>query len=176
MQTVGNVDAVRGLSSGVRQYECWLPIAGRLQLGSHFDSDIVIHRQQSCRRSSDGIQSHDHRAFQVEALVPQIGSRIEQRNQLLCVRIDGRQIGAFVAIAVRTGESQIVECIVPAMLRRANMLDVEAQKRRGGLRQVAVLAPMVCSLSHALTSGGVHCQAADWSSKRRARACMIVTK
>lgn len=65
---------------------------------------------------------------------------MEQLDERTGLRIYGREVGAFVQIAVVTGERQIFRIITAAMLTRHDVLDVKFVERLRALRKPAVLA------------------------------------
>jgi hypothetical protein len=64
---------------------------------------------------------------------------MEQAHYFAGVRINARQIWALTEIAIRTGESEIVCIVIPTVLARSNVLNMEAQFGKF-LREPAVLA------------------------------------
>ncbi len=64
----------------------------------------------------------DDWAIEFKVIVPVLGARIEERNQLARLWIKRANIGAFVAIAAETGQRQIVGVSLTAMLQRYDMV------------------------------------------------------
>ena len=72
-------------------------------------------------------------------ITPFVFPRVEKCRHKSGVRVDARQIGAFLQIAVPAGERQIVKLVRPAVLSGNDVLDVE-RTAVSRLRQMAILA------------------------------------
>ena len=72
--------------------------------------------------------------------VPCLHTRIEQPDHLFCLRIDGRQIWAFVAVAVGTGQRKFGRIIAAIVLSWDDMLDMELCSGCSYLRRTPILA------------------------------------
>ena len=85
--------------------------------------------------------------------------RMEKASDLARVGVNSGKIGALVAIAFRTGESQIFQIIGAAMLTGDDVVDVKSQ---GGmsLRHPAVFTAFASPLAHELPGGVIHQD--DW--------------
>jgi hypothetical protein len=70
--------------------------------------------------------------------VPDVKARMKERHDGGGLGIDGRQIGAFEAIAVRTREREIGQVIVAPVLAGADMFDVEPHGWDVCLGQLAI--------------------------------------
>ena len=68
-----------------------------------------------------------------KVLVPRITSWIEDRCNLTRLRIDSRQVCAFVVVAVEAGPGEVVDVVTAAVLARDNMLDMKGSKGRVAL-------------------------------------------
>lgn len=108
-------------------------------------------------------------------LIPDIRAGIEQKGDLLCFRVDPGQVRPFVTIAVGARQREIPLGVVPIMLARPDVLDMESHCRCSILRQPAVFATVVRPLSNKLANRGIHHSPVVSRKTRRAFACRIVT-
>jgi hypothetical protein len=70
---------------------------------------------------------------------------MEEPDQLPRVWIRAREVRAFMPIAMKTGQREVLKNSQPSMLARHNVIDMKGQRidRR---RQVTILAPILCAL------------------------------
>ena len=109
-------------------------------------------------------------------LLPDLSSRIENRDEFIGLWIDNRQVWSLEPITVRTGKCEIVHMVAAVMLLGSHMFDVEGEEGCRGLRKLTVLTPAACSASDVLAGGGIHQEEACFRRNSRAFACTIVTK
>ena len=87
-------------------------------------------------------------SLQHEMFVPELPAWAEQFCYLTGLRIDPREVCAFVQIAINAGKSEIVEIVCSAMYFWNDVLNVERRPRRIILMQMTILADVVCTLSN----------------------------
>ena len=98
--------------------------------------------------------------------LPALQTRIEKRHDFVGVGVNAGEVGAFMAITVRTRQGEI-RCIVDAaMLTGANMLDVKPKERRCRLRQSTILAAVLRPTPDEITQRRVHYRFAPGNSRR----------
>ena len=95
--------------------------------------------------AADWRSAYDTRTLEFKMLRPEIGPRMKQTDQLTGVGIQSRDVGAFVAIAMRTSECEIAGNGFPTMLLRYDMIHLKGQ-RQGKLRNAAIFAVPTRSL------------------------------
>ena len=83
----------------------------------------------------------------LKMLVPILSARMKQLCNLVCLRIDTRQVRSLVQIAIDTGKSKVVEIVGPAMNLRNDVFDVKCGERRIILMQVTILASILGALT-----------------------------
>src|SRR5262249_21183935 len=79
----------------------------RLELYPKFPLLIRVHRQYPNGGSTDGCPGHNPRIVPLEMVLPSLSPWVEQRDHLLRLGIDPRQVRAFMQVAVVAGEGQI---------------------------------------------------------------------
>lgn len=109
-------------------------LAPQFQLLTHIKAVRRIHPQELHCRPANGGEADNSQLFESKMFSPKIGAGIEQRYNRAGRRVDAPQIGAFVPIAVGTGQRQIIERVSPAVLRWANVLDMKADRKPNRLR------------------------------------------
>ena len=83
--------------------------------------------QQMNRCTSGRCCGNQSSAIPGEMLVPLLPSWMKQRNDLIRDRVDARQVGPFVAVAVATGESQVFQCGGTTVLLGNDVVELERQ-------------------------------------------------
>ena len=63
-------------------------------------------------------------------------------------RVDSRQVGTFVQIAVNASQGEVIDAVVPAMNFRNDVLDVKHSEGRVLLVKVAILTSVGGALSY----------------------------
>jgi len=84
----------------------------------------------------------------LEVIMPVMTPRMEQLGHRLRLRIDARQVGTFMKIAINTRERQVVEIVSATMFLGDNMLDVEFSEWGIILMELAVFAAMASALPY----------------------------
>ena len=98
----------------------------RIVDGEHLDCD-----------SADRRPAPQFDATPLEMILPNISARVEQAGQRARRRVDAADIGSLVAIAVHTGQGQVVSVSFASMLTRNDVVHLQRQ-RIAGRGQVAV--------------------------------------
>lgn len=88
------------------------------------NSVSTIDRQHFHRRPTYRSQTDELWPPPRKVLLPAVKSRVVETVHLCRLRIDPRDVGAFVVIAVKTGESEVAQCGRTAMLFRDHMIDL----------------------------------------------------
>ncbi len=70
----------------------------------------------------------DQVAVKAEMIGPGLGSRVEEGRQLAGLRVQRSQVSALVMVAVRAGQSQVIQGRTAAVLFGDNVFDLEGQK------------------------------------------------
>ena len=91
----------------------------------------------------------------VTMIEPRITAGIEQEHDFPTSRINRGEVGAFLEIAVRAGQSEIMGFICPAMLPRDNVFYMKTQLRKL-LRYTTVLTTLARPCTDELTQLRVH--------------------
>lgn len=92
-------------------------------------------------------------------VIPVLLTRMKKQGHRLGLEIDACEIGAFVAIAVDTGETE-VRIIVAAMLERA---DVQGGERGIFLMGLAIFGSLTGAFPNQGSRGGFHAALPDWN-------------
>jgi len=136
---------------------------GRLQSAVFFDPEFPkldsatgVHVEEADRCSAGWCQAGDDSASQSEVIVPIASSWVEQFDDSAGLGINARQVRAFEGVAAITRQCEVFRAVVGEMLAGDDVLDMKRDKRRGGLRNPAVLAPVVSSMSDKFASLSVH--------------------
>lgn len=87
---------------------------------------------------------------------PDLCAWIEEGAHFVGLRVNTSQIRALVAVAVLAGEGQIGGIVSAAMLFGSDVLYMELRERGMLLKQPAVFAPIVGSLSDELPQSDIH--------------------
>src|SRR5262245_51773162 len=90
-----------------------------------------------------------------EVVLPTMVPRMKQPCDFFGIRVNSRKIGAFLVIALRASQSQVLRVVSPAVLLSYDVFDVEAQCRVL-LKRSTILATMAGSLPRELRRGRVH--------------------
>jgi len=72
-------------------------------------------------------------------IVPQVPTRVEQRDDAAGVGVDGRDVWSLLQVATHTAEAEVLELVGAAVLPTDDVIDLVGQQGRS-LRQPAVLA------------------------------------
>jgi hypothetical protein len=67
--------------------------------------------------------------LEIEVIFPPLYPRVEEWYHLSCIRVDPRQVGPFVEVAVLAGQGQIGEIVGATVLPGNDVLDLEAKER-----------------------------------------------
>jgi hypothetical protein len=110
---------------------------------------LGIHVENADRRPADSRLSKNVYAAPRKVVFPALVSRMKQLRHPIRLRVNARQVRAFVKITVNASQSQIVEIITTAVEFRENVLDVQDCQRRVVLMQLAVLATIAGALPDA---------------------------
>ena len=87
--------------------------------------------------------------------VPNIGSRVEQPGEYFRLRIDPRNIGTLVAVAVNTRQRQVVQLVCTAMLSSNDVIGLKGCRMRGRM-QLAVFAAIRRAMTYEPDGFRVH--------------------
>jgi hypothetical protein len=107
---------------------------------------VRVHFQYPHGRSTNGCLADQVDTTPLEVIIPVMTSRMEQLGHRLRLRIDARQVGTFMKIAINTRERQVVEIVSAAMFPGDNMLDVEFSQWGIILMKLAVFAALASAL------------------------------
>src|SRR6478672_1475180 len=88
------------------------------------------------------------------------GSLVTQTNELAGLRVHACDVGAFVAITVRTRECEIAQKGFASMLLCDDVVDLKRQRKRK-LRNAAIFAAISGSLANRAGQLPIHCRAED---------------
>jgi hypothetical protein len=80
--------------------------------------------------------------------VPVLAPRMKQLSHFVRLRIDSRQVRAFVQIAIDAGKGKVVEFIGSAVNLRNDVFDVKSGQRRIILMQMTILASVLRALAN----------------------------
>lgn len=69
----------------------------------------IINGEHLNRDTANRCAAGQRQSFPLEVFVPQVNARMEESNKLACVWIRSRDVWAFVPIAVKTGEGEILK-------------------------------------------------------------------
>ena len=140
--------AERGLPVVNRLLELWWWIQFGLDQGLPVcDSCRIIQPQQPDRGVTNRGDANNLRADKPEMLAPVVLARIEQRNDCSTRPVNRCQVGAFMQIAVYTGQRQIFTDRLSAVLESYQMINV-MRASVCQLRHQAVFAAFPGPLNH----------------------------
>ena len=105
-----------------------------------------------CRRC----ESSNLWTSELKVFTPVLCPRVEESFCPTRIRIEARDIGTLVPIAVRACQCQILKLCLSAMLPGKNVFDVETDRGDRRLRQSAVLTGRMSSVGYSLSRGCVH--------------------
>ena len=94
------------------------------------DAIWMIDVQNVNRRSSLRRIAHQERAIPVKMLIPDVVARMKETRDCPGGRVDARDIGSLVGIAVETTRCQIVGRCLSAVLLRDNVVDLRRKAVR----------------------------------------------
>lgn len=80
---------------------------------------------------------------------------MEERDNLIGDGIHSRKIRALTQIAAMAGQRKIVRLVATAMLLGDDVLDVMGEGAVG-LRELTMLAAVICPAPNQLAGGGIH--------------------
>ena len=126
------------------------------QLPSHVDPFGRVEAEKVARGSADRRESSDRGLNEFKVFLPTLGSRVETHLHSACFRIKRRHIGAFIPVAVRTCQRQILGFFCAAVLPSENVFDVEANGGDYRLRQTTVLTCVVGTDTNVVSDRCVH--------------------
>jgi hypothetical protein len=89
-------------------------------------------------------------------ILPVLAAWMEKFGDLIRLRINARQIGAFVEITIDASQRQIVEIIAAAMAFRNNVFDMEGSQRGVHLMEAAVFAAITGALTNPGSGSLIH--------------------
>jgi len=110
----------------------------------------MIHLQDQDGHTPSWGKGYGTRPIYSEVIFPTLCSRVEEGSQNTCFRIQRAKVRAFVSIAVRAGERQIIRAGNAAMFFGYNVFHLECEHSRR-LRKSALLTTPFCSFGHELT-------------------------
>ena len=109
-------------------------------------------------------------------VLPDLGSWMEQRGNLVSLIVKTGEVRAFVKTASVAGECKVVGIVAAALLASNDVVDMKRPKRRVTLSQSAVFAATSSALPYQSADGTLH-QAAVLSLRIcLALACRIETR
>ena len=114
-----------------------------------------VHFEQPDGGSSRGGLSHNAGAILSEVVAPVIPSGMEQRRQNTGVGINATEVGAFLEIALGTGEREVGGVIGAAVLPGDDVFDVETESG-SVLGETTVFAAVSRPLPDQVAGGAVH--------------------
>ena len=126
------------------------------RLGSKLDLLIRVEIEQLHGGPANGCQAVDQAALPLKMVRPRVATRVEEFRQGACLRIVSSDVAPLVQIAVNTGQREIIQLIVPAVLFRQNVLDVERGQGRLILMETTIFTAVSSTLADGPTRGGVH--------------------
>jgi len=105
------------------------------------DGDFVglVHQKHLDGGSTDGGEADGERAVPAKVLGPAVGPWMKEAGHLSGNGVDAGDVWTLVAVASATGQGEIVQVVIAAVLSRQDVLDVEAEASNG-LRKDAVFA------------------------------------
>lgn len=145
------------------------------QLRSPFKAPLSVHLQQPDGGASCGGQPTESDTVHSEVRLPRVPPRMEQRDDIPRVGIDGVEVCAFVAIAAMAGPSQILQDGPASMLAGQDVFEMKRLKGWPPVWQATILAAPARPLPDCLPQGLVHSSGAavSWrSALRRSVATM----
>jgi len=126
------------------------------QFLSHNLLVVGIHGEHLNRHSSDRGSPHQIGTLPLEMLRPPVQSRMKESDQLPRVRIHTGDIGAFVAVAMGTGQREITIHRRTPVFFGQNMVELK-RERKGGLRQSTILTLFSGSFANQSNQFPRHC-------------------
>lgn len=114
-----------------------------------------VHSKQPDGGASGGGLARDSGTVPREVLGPVIPTGMKQRSHRAGVRVNPREIGALLEIALRAGEREVGGVFSAAMLSGDDVFEVETEGG-GVLRQATVFAAVAGSLADKFAGGAVH--------------------
>ena len=150
--------------------KCVTACPGLLARRTEVELIVRVHVQDLDGRPTEGGSASDVDSLESKVILPLLLARVEQLGDGAGERVNARQIGAFVEIAVDAREAEIGFVIGAAVLARADVLDVQGGERGVILMQVAILAAVRGPLAHEGSRRLRHKAAPDfivWASRRR---------
>lgn len=122
-----------------------MPIDGSLLLSNREDErPVKIERLNCCApRRRETVNSD---SLPIEVLRPNVTARVEYRNFVASVRVDGSHLSALAQRARNASERQVVGCGKAASGHRFNMINMEGCLL-SDLRKVAVLTTVAAPLN-----------------------------
>ena len=97
------------------------------------------------RRAANGRPARNVSPVHLKMLGPRVGPRVKQSDEFVGGGVESRDVRAFKAVAMRTGQREVAAYGLPPMLLGHNMIDLEWQ-REGELRHETVLATITRTL------------------------------
>ncbi|MFA6544001.1 MAG: hypothetical protein WCS99_06225 [Limisphaerales bacterium] len=120
------------------------------------NDNLRIHFQEPRCGSPNGGASCYASAVQPKMLGPLVPARMEERRELPGIRVNARQVWAFVEVAVDAGPRKVVGIVAAAMLPGDDVFDMEILRRERMVRQAAVFTTPTRALSHEIPSCASH--------------------
>ena len=84
-----------------------------------------VHGEDPDRRSPYGRFPDKHRSNPPEVSFPNVAPRIKEARELVCLRVDSREICPFVEVTAQARMSKVVEQIAPPVLLGDDVLGVK---------------------------------------------------
>jgi hypothetical protein len=141
------------------------------QLAPHGQFLRMIHHQHVNCGSANGGSTFDQGSVPSKVFRPEIQPRMKESFHRAGQWINPRKVGTFVAVTSRAAQSQILRLALPVMLLGDDVVNRKSQAP-GGLRHVAVLAPVCRSFAH--TSIDPPCDHRDWSVEPRSERSAFI--
>ena len=117
------------------------------QIRAHPDQLRIVHKEYAQGHAPDRSERLDLRTIPGEMPIPFVSSRMKQSGQLSSVRVDPRNVGALVPIAVDTCQRKIIELIRAPVLLRNDVVCLEGRRMRGR-RKLTVFAASRSPCTH----------------------------
>lgn len=102
--------------------------------------------------SSDSCQAFQFRAYKAKMFAPEVPAGVKKPHDFSRFHIPPGDVGSFVAVAVKTGECQILQAGRSCVLPRDDVIDLE-RKTVVRMRDLAVLTTISGTLPDLLNQG-----------------------
>ena len=149
--------------------EATLPLEYRTQP----DTAFFVHVEDAHCGAAHGGKADNPNVGQAEMLFPGVLTWVEERGDFVRFWIDAREISTFMGVASVAGQGQVGRLIIPTMLARNDVLNVERRKWQVFLPEQTVFAAIAGSATDKCADGSVHQLWARLARRTRAFACKI---